>query len=52
MQASLHWVNRESNCGLENEVGAGWGAQEVKQTKILRDAREKNIYCELIHAKW
>lgn len=23
MQASLHWVNRESNYGLENTVG-GW----------------------------
>lgn len=36
MQASLHRVNRESNCGLEMEVeerrkGGGGGSWEIKQ---------------------
>lgn len=43
MQASLHWVNRESNCGLENGVGVwvGGGAKEVKQRWGFREKQEK-----------
>jgi len=40
MQASLHWVNRDSNCGLGNEVGS-LGRGHNKEMKLYRKAKKK-----------
>lgn len=40
MQTSLHWVNRESYCGLGNDLEVGWRTQEAKQRRGLGDGEE------------